>query len=187
MLTRQQLWHAITVRGICSIALGTTLLASPVTVSAQDQEHKSSSFVGDVAKHVLLDPTTYAPAIIGYDATMKDWNSSQPFFQHGYVERNSYFTVSGLPNDRAVSYDVGKQMILRDLFTNLEISAVNNITDSIIERTLIERYPNHHKLVRAIGWIEKSVFASYFSYRLSATHYAQWQQNQQMAQQLGFK
>ena len=171
------------------MALGVTLLVTPVNVFAQDQEQhgSSSSFVADVAKHVLLDPTTYAPALIGYDATMKDWNSSQPFFQHGYVERNSQFTVTGLPNDRAVSYSVGKQMILRDLFTNMEISAVNNITDSIIERSLIERYPNHRKLVRAIGWVEKSVFASYFSYRLSAGHYEQWQQNQRMAQQLGIK
>jgi hypothetical protein len=186
MLTQQQLWHGIAVRGICSVALGTALLASPVNVFAQDQEH-GSSFVVDVAKHVVLDPTTYAPAIIGYDSTMRDWNSSQLFFQHGFVEHNAQFTVSGLPNDRAVNYSVGKQMILRDFFTNLEVSAVNNITDSIFERALIERYPNHHKLVRAVGWVEKSVVASYLSYRLSATHYQQWQQNERMAQQLGLK
>ena len=185
MLTQQQLRHGIVARGICSVALGTALLASPVIVFAQDQEHVS--FVADVAKHVVLDPTTYAPAIIAYDSTMRDWNSSQPFFRNGFVEHNDQFTVSGLPNDRAVSYSVGKQMILRDLFTNMEISAVNNITASIFERALTERYPNHHKLVRAIGWVEKGVFASYFSYRLSATHYAQSQQNQQMAQQLGIQ
>src|SRR5450759_3800844 len=124
MLTQQQLRHGIVARGICSVALGTALLASPVIVFAQDQEHVS--FVADVAKHVVLDPTTYAPAIIAYDSTMRDWNSSQPFFQNGYAEHNPFFTVSGLPNDRAVSYTVGKQMIVRDLFTNLEVSAVNN-------------------------------------------------------------
>jgi len=185
MLTQQQLRHGIVARGICSVALGTALLASPVIVFAQDQEHVS--FVADVAKHVVLDPTTYAPAIIAYDSTMRDWNSSQPFFQNGYAEHNPFFTVSGLPNDRAVSYTVGKQMIVRDLFTNLEVSAVNNITGSIFERALIERYPSHRKLVRAVGWVEKSVFASYLSYRLSATHYRQWQQNEQMAQQLGIR
>ena len=185
MLTQQQLRHGIVARGICSVALGTALLASPVVVFAQDQKHVS--FVADMAKHVILDPTTYAPAIIAYDSTMRDWNSSQPFFQNGFVEHNAQFTVSGVPNERAVSYDVGKSMIMHDLFTNLEVSAVNNITDSVFERALIERYPSHRKLVRAVGWVEKSVFASYLSYRLSATHYRQWQQNEQMAQQLAIR
>ncbi|HEY2905293.1 MAG TPA: hypothetical protein VGJ29_05285 [Vicinamibacterales bacterium] len=184
MLTQQQFRRAA-IRRISSVALGTALLASPSMAAAQDPEH--ASFVTDVAKHVVFDPTTYIPAIIGYDATMRDWNSSQPFFQHGFVEHNAQFTVSGMPNDRAVSYGVGRQMIARDFFANLEISLVNNVTDSAFERVLIERHPDHRKLVRTIGWIEKNAFAAFLSYRLSAIHYQQWQQNERLAQQLGYK
>ena len=184
MLT-QQLLRRAAIRWVPSIALGMALLASPSVASAQDAEH--GSFAADVAKHVIFDPTTYIPAILGYDSTMRDWNSSQPFFQHGFVEHNAQFTVSGLPNDRAVSYNVGRQMIVRDLFTNLEISLVNNVTDSAFERALIEKHPEHRKLVRTLGWIEKNAFAAYLSYRLSAVHYRQWQQNLQLAQQLGYR
>lgn len=184
MLAQRQLWLNRSLRGLCSAVITTAMLATPSTVSAQEPH---SSFVIDVAKHVLFDPTTYVPAILAYDSTMRDWNSSQPFFQNGFVEHNPQFTVSGLPNDQAVSYEVGRQRILSDLVANMEISAVNNLTDSIFEHVLIERYPNHRKLVRALGWIEKSAFATYVSYRLSANHYQQWQKNQQMSQQLGFR
>jgi hypothetical protein len=184
MLT-QQLLRRAAIRWVPSIALGMALVASPATVSAQSAEH--GSFAADVAKHVIFDPTTYIPAILGYDSTMRDWNSSQPFFQHGFVEHNAQFTVSGLPNDRAVSYNVGRQMIVRDLFTNFEISLVNNITDSAFERVLIERHPNHRKLVRTIGWIEKNAFAGFLSYHLSAVHYRQWQENERLALQLGYR
>jgi hypothetical protein len=143
------------------------------------------SFLLDVTKRVVLDPTTYAPAIIAYDATMRDWKSSQPFFQNGFVEHNVRFTVSGRADDFPVDYGVGRRRILSDALANLEMSAVNNVTDSMFEHVLGERYPNHRKLIRALGWIEKSAFASYMSYRLSAAHYRQWQQNEQMASQLG--
>jgi hypothetical protein len=168
---------------LCSAICAAAIFATPLAVSAQEPH---SSFVMDVARHVLLDPTTYVPAILAYDSTMRDWSSSQPFFQNGFVEHNPQFTDSGLPNDRAVSYEVGRQRILSDVVANMEISVVNNLTDSAFEHVLIERYPNHRKLVRAVGWIEKSAFASYVSYRLSASHYRQWQENQRMAQQLGF-
>jgi hypothetical protein len=183
VLTQQQLWRNRSLRRWCSAVFATAMLATPLTVSAQEPH---SSFVTDVAKHVLLDPTTYVPAILAYDSTMRDWNSSQPFFQNGFVEHNPQFTDSGLPNDRAVSYEVGRQRILSDVVANMEMSAVNNLTDSVFEHVLIERYPNHRKLVRALGWIEKSAFASYTSYRLSASHYRQWQENERMAQQLRF-
>src|SRR5262245_65105373 len=97
----------------------------PTTVSAQEQP----SLLGDTVKKVVLDPTTYAPAVIAYDATMRDWNTSQPFFRNGYFERNERFTLSGLPNDRPVSYDVGQRRILNDAFVTIEMSLINNVRD----------------------------------------------------------
>ncbi len=95
----QQHW---TRRVLGLLLLVQVLLLTPWTAAAQDTGR--SSFLVDVAKQVVLDPTTYAPSLIGYDATQRDWATSQPFFRNGYLERNPRFTVSGLPNDVAVSY-----------------------------------------------------------------------------------
>ncbi len=118
---------------------------------------------------------------------MRDWNSSQPFFRNGYFERNERFTVSGLPNDRPVSYDVGRQRILSDAFVNLQLSLANNVADQLFERMLLDRLPTHRKLVRTLGWLERGAFASYLSYRQSAAHYRQAAANLAYAQQMGFK
>ena len=64
---------------------------------------------------------------------------------------------------------------------------MNNVTDTVFEHVLAERYPSHRKLIRTLGWIEKSAFASYMSYKLAGAHYRQWQQNEQMARQLGIR
>jgi hypothetical protein len=184
MLTQQQRWLNRSLYRVFSAAVAIAMLATPLTASAQEAH---SSFVADVAKHVILDPTTYVPSILAYDSTMRDWNSSQPFFRNGFVEHNPQFTASGLPNDQALSYEVGRQRILSDLVANLEVSVANNLATSIFEHAMIARYPEHRKLVRAVGWIEKSAFAAFVSYQLSASHYRQWQQNERMAQQLGFR
>jgi len=184
MLAQQHRWLNRSIRRASTAGLAIVVLATPLTVSAQERQ---SSFAADVARHVLLDPTTYVPAILAYDSTMRDWNSSQPFFRNGYVEHNPQFTASGLPNDTALGYDAGRKMILSDFVTNLEVSVANNVVTSIFERALIDKYPNHRKLVRTIGWIEKGAFASLVSYQLSASHYRQWQQNERMALQLGIR
>jgi hypothetical protein len=155
----------------------------PLPVCAQEQP----SPVGDTVKRVIFDPTTYAPAVIAYDATMRDWNTSQPFFHHGYVERNERFTLTGQPNDLPISYTAGRNRILSDAFLNLEMSVVNNVTDQVFERMLIARFPEHRKMVRALGWIERSAFASSMAYMLSAQHYRQAGLNQAYAQQLGIR
>jgi hypothetical protein len=180
MLTRQQ----SRVRCLATFVLLAAIMLSTAEVAFAQEEHRSSIFT-DILKDVALDPTTYAPAIIGYDATMRDWNTSQPFFQSGYVEHNARFTVSGLPNDRAIGYEAGKHQILMDSLTNLQMSLVNNVTDRLIERVLIERHPQHRTLFRALGWAERIGFASAMSYKLSAAHYRQAGQNQQLAQQIG--
>jgi hypothetical protein len=173
----------------CSL-LAAMLLASTTSASAQDQttdDGERRSFLLDTAKAVALDHTTYAPAFLYHGTTRLDWNSSQVFFQHGMVEHNERFTVSGRPDDVAISYGAGNKIILMDTLVILQMSAVNNVTNNLIERVLIARYPRHRKLLRTLGWIERTGFASYWSYRLSAGHYRQWRHNERVARQLGFK
>ena len=155
------------------------------SVSAQDQDR--ASFVPDVVKNVILDPTTYVPAIVAWKATRLDWQSSQVFFQRGWLERNPRFTVSGRADDVAIGYAAGNRQIFADAIAVLQLSMVNNVSERVIERLLMPRYPNHRKLIRTIGWIERSAMASFWSYRLSAGHFRQWQKNEQLAQQLGFR
>ena len=165
--------------------LAALMLLTAFGVSAQERE-QPSSFVGSVFTRVAVDPTTYTPALLGYDATIRDWNSSQPFFQHGFREANGRFTISGLPNDVPVSYAAGRRIILADALVSLERSVVNNLAEQIVERMLVQRFPNHRKLVRTLGWAQRISFASFKSYRLSAKHYRQADQNQRLASQLGF-
>ena len=61
------------------------------------------------------------------------------------------------------------------------------MSERVIERLLMPRYPNHRKLLRAIGWIERSAVASYWTHRLSAGHFRQWQENERRTQQLGYR
>ena len=167
------------------IALAIAVVLVPANASAQ--ESSGGSAVGSIFKRVVFDPTTYAPAVIAYDGTMRDWNTSQPFFRNGYYERNERFTLSGLPNDRPVSYEVGQRRILNDAFVTLEMSLINNVSSQVFERILIDRFPQQRKLVRTLGWIERSAFASFMAYHLSAQHYRQAAANQGYARQMGFK
>jgi hypothetical protein len=155
----------------------------PLSVSAQEQP----SAIGDTVKSVIFDPTTYAPAIIGYDATMRDWNTSQPFFRAGYMEHNERFTLTGRPNDVPMSYGEGQRRILTDALVTLQMSVVNNVADQLFERMLLSRFPEHRKLVKTLGWIERTTVASYMSYQLSAQHYRQATMNAQRAQQMGLR
>jgi hypothetical protein len=166
-------------------ALAIAVVLMPALASAQESD--GASAVGSIFKRVVLDPTTYAPAVIAYDGTMRDWNTSQPFFRHGFYERNERFTLSGLPNDRPLSYEAGQRRILNDAFVTLEMSLINNVSSQIFERVLIDRFPERRKLVRTLGWIERSAFASFMAYHLSAQHYQQAAANQAYAQQMGFK
>jgi len=157
----------------------------PSAATAQEQEH--GSFLGTIAKQLILDPTTYGPSLIAYDATLRDWNTSQPFFQHGFVEHNSRFTISGRPNDIPVPYAEGRRRIVADAMTNLGMSTLNNFTGRVFERMLIERYPQHRKVVRTVSWVERISFGVYMSYVLSRDHYRQAELNGARAQQLGYR
>jgi hypothetical protein len=160
----------------------TILLLASSSASAQDQP----SFMADLVKKVIFDPTTYAPAGVAWEAARLDWRSSQVFFQHGFVERNPGFTVSGNGDDKAIGYTAGNRQILIDAVGNLQLSVVNNVFARVTERLLMPRYPNHRTLLRRIGWIERNAMASYLSYRLSAGHLRQWRQNERLAHTLGY-
>jgi hypothetical protein len=164
--------------------LAALLLFSAASAIAQDRVERP--FIADVLTRVVLDPTTYVPAVLAYDATMRDWRTSQPFFQHGFYESNARFTINGLPNDVAVSYGAGQRIIRADALESLWRSAVNNVGEQIIERVLVNKYPNHRKLIRAVGWAQRISFGSFKAYRLSAPHYRQAAQNARLAEQLGF-
>ena len=161
------------------------MLCSSVCASAQDQDR--SSPLGDVFKRVVFDPTTYGPAIVMYDSAHVDWKTSQPFFRNGFYERNPRYTVSGLPNDVPLSYGAGNRQIVSDALADLQISFVNNLTGNVIERVLVDRYPNHRRLWRTLGWVERISFASYTSYLWSAEHFRQARLNEQLARQYGYK
>jgi hypothetical protein len=158
------------------------------TASASAQDPPASSFVSDIVKGVVFDPTTYAPAIVTYGATRLDWESSQVFFQHGFVEHNARYTVSGVSDNVAISHRAGNLRIATDsLAVLLQLSLVHNVTERVIERVLIRRYPNHQKFFRVVGLVERIVGASYLSIALSAKHVRQWQENERLARQLGYK
>jgi hypothetical protein len=135
------------------------LLLSASVLSAQEQGASASGVRTDTVSlwrfsgSIILDPTTYAPALTLYEAARLDWASSQVFFRNGFVELNGRFTVSGRPGDAPVSYRVGHRRIVGDAFTIMQGSVAHNVTAQVIERLLIARYPRHRKLVRVMaGW-----------------------------------
>jgi hypothetical protein len=142
--------------------------------------------VWEVTKRTLLDPTTYTPAVLSYGSTRLDWDSSQVFFQHGFVEQNRRFTVSGFSYDVPISHAAGNRQILIDSLGVLQMSVINNVAANVLESMLIKRYPHRRKLLRTLGWVERIGFASYWSYRLSADHFRKWRENEQMARRLGY-
>ena len=179
-------WQQRAQCGIVAVALFAGIFCVATSnASAQDQEQ--SSFLGSIAKQVVLDPTTYAPALIAYDATLRDWKTSQPFFQNGFIEHNPRFTISGRANDVPVTYGEGQKRILADAATSFGMSALNNLTGRVFERVLIERSPEHRRVVKAAGWIERISLGIYMSYVLSKDHYRQAELNATRAQQLGYR
>jgi hypothetical protein len=138
-------------------------------------------------RQIALDPTTYAPALISYEGTKLDWDTSQVFFRNGYVEGNPRFTIDGTPNSTPMAYGRGDRKIMMDTLQILGGSMAHNFIERSMEQVLLEKYPDHPRLVKTLGWIERSAFASYWSYRLSAAHFRQWKWNQQQAAALGLQ
>ena len=168
--------------GLASAALVLVSMA-PAPVHADDWP----SAAGSIFRGVAFDPTTFAPAITSYTAERLDWKSSQVFFQHGFLEHNPQFTVSGLPDDVPISYGAGKRVIARNSLEDLASSLVNNIATRIVERTLTQRHPRREKLIRTIGWIERISFAVSLASVQSANHFRQWRRNERLARELGYR
>jgi hypothetical protein len=168
-------------------ALGGLLLSFVMLSSAASaQEQPRSNVALDVAKAVVFDPTTYAPSILSYTSQRMDWKTSQPLFERGWLEHNERFTISGRPDDRPISFDAGNRQIMRTALLHLQESVVNNATTQIFERVLAEKYPNHRKLFKTLGWAERIGFASYVSYLASVDHFKQSQRNVELARQHGY-
>ena len=182
---------SFTLRGQLNLAIAVALVVvGTLPVTAQEPQadlERSSTPAADVVKGVAFDPTTYAPAALLFESMRLDWRSSQPLFQHGFVEGNPHYTLTGLPHDAPVSYAVGNRRTLTDSLAILPTSLLHNATNRTIERLLIGRFPNHRKLLRTIGWIERSAFASYLSYQLSVRHFEQWRTNERLSRDLGYE
>ena len=157
----------------------------PAHTAGQTPE-PSRPFAWDVARAVLMDPTTYVPAIVSYEVMMKDWNSSQVLFAHGWLEVNPGFTSSGLTGDVPVSYDEGKRLIGRESLVILQYSALNNVAVGIGERLLIAKYPQRRTLIRTVSWIERIAYASVMTYLNTGEHLRQARANARLARDHGY-
>lgn len=155
-------------------------------VSANAQTENARPFGWDVARAVLIDPTTYAPALIVNEAMQQDWKTSQVLFVHGWLEQNPDFTRSGLANDVPVPYREGTRRIRGAAFTVLGYSVVNNLGAAGLERLLITRYPERKTLIRCLSWAERIAFASVLTYNNSARHLRQAAANRRLALEYGY-
>lgn len=140
----------------------------------------------EAAKQSLLDPTTYAPAGMLYVSSRLDWNSSQQFFAHGDVEENGRYTITGLPHDAPLSYSAGNKQLITDALSVASVSLVNNMVAHFTVDAMAVRNPEHRKLWKTLGWVERAAVATSLSYVLSVQHFQQWQQNQRVAAQRGY-
>ena len=160
------------------------LIALPSAVFAQEND---SPIVWDITKSVLLDPTTYTPAVLSYTSMKLDWNSSQPLFRNGWMEQNYRFTISGRQNDYPISFAAGNKKIRNMALMQLQESVINNVAANFFERVLAEKYPQHRKLFKTLSWVERIAYASYVSYLASANHFKQAERNRQLALQYGYR
>ena len=163
------------------------LVGLSTSTPALAQDDARATRLVRAVKGTALDPTTYVPALLSYDSTMRDWDTSQPFFRNGFFEKNARFTVTGLSYGQAIGYEAGRTQILKDALSVLEVSAVQNLSERLVEQALLRRFPEHQKMVKAIGWVERMSVASLMSYRLAGPHYRQWRENDALASALGYR
>jgi len=165
---------------LASVAL---LWAPPASAQGQGPW----TFTSSILKSVARDPATYAPGPLKYQAMRLDWDSSQIFFQHGFVERNPRYTASGLPNDVALSHAAGSRRLALDSAVVLGQAATVSLAERAAEGLLIRRFPQHRKVMLVAGRAVRILGASYLSYSTSMAHFQQWRRNERLARRLGFK
>ena len=173
--------------GCLALALVVTIAVGAAWAQDHAEDMPQRSILASTVKSTLLDPTTYAPATVLYGSMLLDWKSSQPLFARGYVEANPRFTRNGLPYDVPLSYAAGKRQILKDSLIIVPGMIANNALSHLMERRLIESHPEHRTVLRVLGVIQRVSLSAFISYRLSAGHFGQWQRNQRLATQLGYR
>lgn len=149
-------------------------------------QNRISGFVKGIAKDVLKDPTTYGALGASLLGKKLDWDSSQIFFEHGHGEMNPNYAVSG-PGSKAISHAAGNRKLVVESLLNFQLSIGNNAAVSAAERLLLKKYPEHRKLVKTIGWVEKVTANGYIGYHFSNRNFRQWRINESRARQLGYK
>ena len=68
----------------------------------------------------------------------------------------------------------------------MRYSVLNNMSVSMTERLLAERYPERRTLIRTLSWIERIAFASILTYSNSADHFRQASANRRLAREHGY-
>jgi hypothetical protein len=155
----------------------------PVDIRSTDTrtiEGGHRSVFGEVFTRVAKDPTTYALPPIVYTAHRLDWDSSQKLFARGYLEANPNFTLTGRVDDIPISHAAGNRRILRYSASMIGRSALNNGICALVERRLIDKAPQHRKLIRTLGWVERGFATAYWSYRLTHNQVGQWRDNERV-------
>jgi len=160
---------------------------SPFVVDARAGEIGQRPLLVETFFRVVKDPTTYITPIAVYTTHRLDWDSSQKLFAYGYLEANPQYTINGRVNDLPVGYSEGKRKILRYSLSTIGNSLVNNAACAIVERQLIERNPQHRKLIRTLGWIERGLFNAYWAEKLSRNQRLQWQDNNRVLADLRYR
>jgi hypothetical protein len=161
------------------------VLLWPAAASAQTKEPSPS--VSAIINTVARDPVTYAPVALKYVAMRLDWESSQIFFQHGFVEHNARYTVSGLEDDVAVSHGTGHRRLAMDSLRLFARTVPQNLAERATETLLIRRFPQHRKLFLVAGQAARIAGASYVAYSWSRPNIGQWRRNERLAAQMGLK
>jgi hypothetical protein len=153
---------------------------SPIVIDTRSMEGAQRPVLAEVFTRVLKDPTTFALPPIVYTAHRLDWDSSQQLFAHGYLEANPKFTLTGEINDVPISHAAGKRRILRYSAETIGRSVLNNSICAIDQAPLDDRAPQHRKLIRTLGWIERGFATAYWSYRLTHNQVGQWMDNERV-------
>jgi hypothetical protein len=167
------------------LVLACVVLLWSAAASAQTKEPPSS--VSAIIKTVARDPATYAPVALKYAAMRLDWESSQIFFHHGFVEHNARYTVSGLEDDVAVSHATGHRRLAVDSLRLFARTVPQNVAERATEALFIRRFPQHRKLFLVAGQAARIAGASYLAYSWSRPNLGQWRRNERLAAQMGLK
>ncbi len=136
--------------------------------------------IGNIAREVFTDPTTYAPTIVWFWSAQGDWDTSQPLFKRNHGEQNPTYMQSGFPFGTPMNYGDGNRLIRSMIPSTLGFTIGANTIERFGEHFLIRRYPNKKRTIKIAGWASRIAIASAQSYILSAAHFRQWEENNRL-------